>query len=120
MSVNAVNKGKPSTLDHIQEHINLLSDPNVANILSMLGQQPLSPPGGSPVSPENAAPPQPNQQGQEEVQGLLENPQAQSVAAQGQGQLPSPAAPAPVTDAQGNPVAQPTDPAQAMANQIGQ
>lgn len=107
------------TLNHIQEHINLLSDPNVANILSMLGQQPLSPPGGSPVSPENAAPPQPNQQGQEQVQGLLENPQAQSVAAQGQGPLPSPAAPAPVVDAQGNPVAQPTDAAQAMANKVG-
>lgn len=36
--------------DHIQEHVNLLqtTDPN---ILGILGQQPLSPPGGSPVAP---------------------------------------------------------------------
>lgn len=84
------------TLEHIQEHIDILSDPNVANILSMLGQQPLGPVGGSPVSPENAAPQQPNQQGQEEVQALLENPEAQSLnAAQNQNiNLPSPAQPA--------------------------
>lgn len=107
------------TLAHIQEHINILSDPNVANILSMLGEQPLGPPMGTPVTPENAAPAQPNQQGQEQVQGLIENPQAQSVAAQGQGQLPAPAQPAPVVDANGNPVPQPTNPQDAMIKKIG-
>lgn len=37
---------------HIQEHIDLLrtTDPD---ILAMMGEQPLGPPGGSPVSPEN-------------------------------------------------------------------
>ena len=107
------------TLNHIQEHINILSDPNVANILSLLGQQPLGPVGGSPVSPENAAPADPNVQGQEGVPPLLENPQAQSAAAQPQGGLPQPAQPAQVTDAQGNPVNLPTDPAAAMANKVG-
>ena len=83
------------TLDHIQEHIDLLSNPNISNILSMLGQQPLGPIGGSPVAPENAAPAQPNIQGQEQVAGLLDNPQAQSVSATAnQGPLPAPATPA--------------------------
>lgn len=41
-----------SVLDHIQEHINLLqtTDPN---ILAIVGEQPLSPPGGTPVNPAN-------------------------------------------------------------------
>lgn len=45
-----------SVLSHIQEHINLLksTDPN---LLSLLGQQPLAPPGGNPPSPQG---PQPN------------------------------------------------------------
>lgn len=44
------------TLDHIQEHINLLrtTDPD---LLAMMGEQPLSPPGGNP-----AAQPDPNAQ----------------------------------------------------------
>lgn len=48
------------TLDHIQEHINALQtvDPQ---LLAILGQQPLSPPGGSPVAPQNAQAPQPNE-----------------------------------------------------------
>lgn len=39
------------TLAHIQEHITLLqtSDPN---LLSIIGEQPLAPPGGSPVNPQ--------------------------------------------------------------------
>jgi hypothetical protein len=99
------------TLAHIQEHINILSDPNVANILTMLGEQPLGPVGGTPPAPENAAPAQPNQQGQEEIAALQANPQAQSVSVQeNQGPLPSPAQPPAVTDAQGNPVPQPTTP----------
>jgi hypothetical protein len=45
-----------TVLGHIQQHINLLktADPN---ILSLLGQQPLAPPGGNPPSPNG---PQPN------------------------------------------------------------
>jgi hypothetical protein len=105
------------TLSHIQEHINILSDPNVANILSLLGEQPLGPPMGTPVAPENAAPAQPNQQGQEEVAGLIANPEAQSVAATAnQGQLPAPATPA----GSGTVLPeQPTSPEQAMAQQMG-
>lgn len=40
-----------SVLDHIQEHINLLqtTDPN---ILAIVGEQPLSPPGGTPAGPQ--------------------------------------------------------------------
>jgi hypothetical protein len=42
-------------LDHIQEHINLLqtTDPN---ILSIIGEQPLAPPGGAGVAPGTVAP----------------------------------------------------------------
>lgn len=83
------------TLSHIQQHIDLLSNPDVANILSMLGQQPLSAPGGTPNAPQNLAPPQPNQAGQEQIPPLLENPQAQSVSAIDPEQnLPQPATPA--------------------------
>jgi hypothetical protein len=107
------------TLAHIQEHLDILSNPNVANILTLLGEQPLGPPAGSPVSPENAAPQQPNQAGQEEIPGLMENPQAQSVAVNAnQGPLPQPASPPPVQGAQG-PVEQPATPQAAMAKQIG-
>lgn len=107
------------TLSHIQEHINILSDPNVANILSLLGEQPLGPPGGSPPSPQNAAPEQPNQAGQEEIPTLMANPEAQSVSATAnQGQLPSPATPPTVQGPQG-PVEQPQTPQAAMAKKIG-
>lgn len=39
-----------SVLDHMQEHINLLqtTDPN---LLAIIGEQPLAPPGGTPVAP---------------------------------------------------------------------
>jgi hypothetical protein len=103
------------TLSHIQEHIDLLSDPNVANILGILGQQPLSSPGGTPNSPQNLAPEQPNQQGQQQVPPLLENPQAQSVAvSDNMSQLPSPAQPAGV--AEGILPEQPTNPNTLFAN----
>jgi len=105
------------TLAHIQEHLDILSNPAVANILTLLGEQPLGPPMGSPPSPENAAPPQPNAQGSEEVAALQANPEAQSVAATAnQGALPAPAAPA----GSGTVLPpQPTSPEEAMAQQMG-
>lgn len=72
-------------LNHIQQHILSLqqTDPN---LLSMLGQQPLSPPGGSPVAPQQAqAAPQPE----------APNPAAQAgiPPAEAQPNLPEPASP---------------------------
>lgn len=79
------------TLEHIQQHIDILSDPNVANILMQLGQQPIAPPAPPmPPAPE----PQPNQA---DIQNnLAGNPQANSVDMQTQlqGELPQPAQPA--------------------------
>lgn len=48
---------------HIQEHIDLLrnTDPD---ILTILGQQPLSPPGGSPAAQQQQMPPDASMQGQ--------------------------------------------------------
>jgi hypothetical protein len=78
------------TLDHIQEHIDILSDPNVANILTLLNQQPLGPVGGSMPAPVEGQ--VPNQQGMDQAQSLLQNPQAQSVSTTQQaGPLPQPA-----------------------------
>jgi hypothetical protein len=106
------------TLAHIQEHIDILSNPDVANILTMLGEQPLGPPMGTPPAPGTVAPEQPMQQGQEQIPPLLENPQAQSVAATAnQGPLPSPAQPAGVS--QGVLPPQPTTPEQLAANNLG-
>jgi len=106
------------TLNHIQEHLDILSDPNVANILTLLGEQPLGPPGGSPPAPANALPEQPNQQGQEEIAGLLENPEAQSAAVvDNQQNLPQPAQPAGVAD--GILPEQPTTPQQLAAQNLG-
>jgi hypothetical protein len=102
---------------HIQEHIDILQNPNVANILSMLGQQPLPPQGGTPPNPQTVAPEQPNQQGAQETQQLLENPQAQSVAVNDQVQqmgLPQPAQ-APAVQGPQGPVEQPTTPQQLAA-----
>lgn len=45
-------------LDHIQEHINLLRTTN-PDLLALIGEQPLAPPGGSPVAPQ-MPPNQPN------------------------------------------------------------
>lgn len=39
--------------DHIQEHITLLQTTN-PDLLALIGEQPLSPPGGSPINPQNA------------------------------------------------------------------
>lgn len=76
-------------LTHIQEHIDLLqtTDPN---LLALIGEQPLSPPGGSPLAPGTAAPDQPDQSLQPMSQ-VTENPLAEST--QAQGPIPAPAEP---------------------------
>lgn len=59
-----------NVLGHIQQHIHLLqtTDPN---LLSLLGQQPLAPPGGNPPSPNQ---PQPNGGAQPPRGGLAATP----------------------------------------------
>lgn len=66
------------TLNHIQEHLNLLrtTDPD---LLAINQEQPLGPAGGSPVTPGNAAPAQPNKQGSN-LDQIMANPNAQNVA----------------------------------------
>ena len=78
-------------LAHIQEHIDLsrTTDPN---ILAMIGEQSLSPPGGTGVAPENVAPIDPNQPQQSPAE-MLANPEAQMTAPQSSTGLPSPAQP---------------------------
>lgn len=85
-------------LDHIQEHIQLLynTDPN---ILALIGEQPLAPPGGTPVAPGTAAPQQPDQSMQP-MSNVQQNPIAETQAAGGQ--VPAPAEP-PVDPATGMP-----------------
>lgn len=81
------------TLAHIQEHLDILRNPDVADILVMIGEQPLTAPGGTPNAP--IAPDQLNQSGQEQAANLLQNPEAQSVSLQqNMGPLPQPAQPA--------------------------
>jgi hypothetical protein len=90
-------------LGHIQEHINILSDPNVANILMQLGQQPIMPPAPMPPQgggPEGGAPPaamaSPQAGSPQAGQPLPENAPANSPELQAQmaGELPQPATPA--------------------------
>lgn len=94
------------TLAHIQEHISLLqtTDPN---LLSIIGEQPLAPPGGSPINPQQQGG-MPSAQGAS--QPLQGNPMAQ--AAPG---MPSPPE-APAIDGQ----AQPSTPEELMAMNTGQ
>jgi hypothetical protein len=74
-----------AVLGHIQEHINLLrtTDPD---LLAMIKEQPLSPPGGSPANQQMQQPPNSAMQGA--------NPQAMGMPEQGMPGLPSPASPA--------------------------
>lgn len=77
------------TLDHIQEHINLLQtlDPQ---FLAMMGEQPLSPPGGSPIASQQ--PPNTNQP-QGNPSEVMNAPLTQSTdATQAQGLNPPPPA----------------------------
>lgn len=68
---------------HILEHINLLqsTDPN---LLALIGEQPLSPPGGSPIAPGTAAPDQPPGDSLQAMSQIQQNPQAAGTQAQGQ------------------------------------
>lgn len=84
------------TLAHMQEHINILSNPNVANFLQSQGQTPIAPqnvpqadlsqgqgqPGGAPNQPAPSD------------ESLIANPQAQSVSSLNAENIPSPAQPA--------------------------
>lgn len=91
------------TLAHIQEHINILSNPEVANLLMSMGQKPIQPP--MPPAPpqggqggEMAPPPQEMGPGPgSEAQGpapLLSNPKSQDVSVLADsGALPNPALP---------------------------
>jgi hypothetical protein len=83
------------TLAHIQEHINILSNPNVANILTSQGQTPIAPPQQPQPAPQpvgNTA--NVNAAAVENTQDLVANAQAQSVATAGAPELPAPAQPA--------------------------
>jgi len=78
-----------SVLDHMQEHINLLqtTDPN---LLAIIGEQPLSPPGGSPVNP--AAPNVPTEGGaaatMDPSMGAPQQPEMPEAAGVKEGLLP--------------------------------
>jgi hypothetical protein len=94
------------TLAHMQEHINILSNPNVANFLMTQGQSPIAapvppqetpaggnalPPGQIPPPPQGAAP---APAGPPMDPGLMGNPQAQDMGVMSQmGDLPQPATP---------------------------
>ena len=80
--------------DHIQQHINLLrtTDPD---LLAMMGEQPLSPPGGTPLGPEalpggpiNTTPIQQNQGG-----AVAPAPDAALPPTEGNAEVPDPANP---------------------------
>lgn len=94
-----------SVLDHIQEHINLLqtTDPN---ILAIIGEQPLSPPGGNPVNPQ-----QPAGVNMDQGAAQMMDPNL------GPQNLPNPAEPAGVSD--GTLPNQPTNPAELLAKNTG-
>jgi hypothetical protein len=68
-------------LAHIQEHITLLqtTDPN---LLGLIGEQPLAPPGGTPINPQTGQPEQPAQPMQPMSQ-TMQNEQAGNVQSSG-------------------------------------
>ena len=80
-----------TVLAHIQEHIDLSMTTN-PNILSMIGEQPLAPPGGTGVAPDTVAPPDPNTP-QQSPADMMNNPQAESTQPQSSTGLPTPAEP---------------------------
>ena len=89
------------TLAHITEHIQLLQETD-PNLLSIIGQQPLAPPGGTPINPSQPGGVPGAQGASAPLQGT---PEAQAVP-----DLPSPAQ-APAIDGQ----PQPQTPEQLMA-----
>lgn len=89
------------TLAHIQEHINLLqtTDPQ---LLALMGEQPLSPPGGTPINPQQ--PDQLNQPTGGSPGEVMDQPLAESNNAAALGiNPPQPAQPPPVAAPPGMP-----------------
>lgn len=87
------------TLAHIQEHINILSNPNVANILTSQGQTPIAPPQQQQPAPlpvgNTANVSQASVEGVDQIADQYSSPQAQDMSVQSQmGALPQPAQPA--------------------------
>lgn len=89
---------------HLQEHLDILSNPALANMLIALGQTPIAPPPMQQMPPEGGGeggvPPVASPQAGS-PQDLMSNPQAQDVSLQTQveGQLPAPAtAPEPFSE----------------------
>lgn len=70
-------------LAHINEHIQLLqtTDPN---LLALIGEQPLSPPGGMPINPQGPE----GMPMDQSVAGLQQNPGAETMQAAGPGMVP--------------------------------
>lgn len=100
------------TLAHMQEHINILSNPEVANFLQTQGQQPIQPmgmpqpmPGQPAQAPQQAAAPS----------DLMSNPQAQDVSSLNQVAPALPEAAQPAINDQGLP----QTPSQNFANLTG-
>ena len=87
------------TLTHINEHIRLLQETD-PNLLSIIQEQPLSPPGGTPVNPNTVAPN--TNQPDQDLSGLLNTPLTGGPEAQGIS-LPKPAQP-PLDPATGLPL----------------
>lgn len=96
------------TLDHIQQHIELLqtTDPN---ILALFGEQPLGPPAGSPVAPGTVAPGQPSANAMGDASGAMMAPEAGGVGA-GAAKLPVPG------ETQGKILPQPAQPPKVAQN----
>lgn len=84
------------TLDHINDHIRLLQETD-PNLLSIIGEQPLAPPGGSPVNPQQQGG-MPGAQGAsipmqgtpmtQAMPGMPQAAQAPDIMGQGQPQTP--------------------------------
>lgn len=104
--------------EHIQEHISLLqtTDPN---LLQILGQQPLAPPGGSPIGPQNTNQPNNPSEQMSDMMGLPQGPMPTQMEQMGASvNLPKPAQPPQIP---GQLLPQPTTPEQLlMRNTNGQ
>lgn len=84
------------TLDHINEHIRLLQETD-PNLLSIIGEQPLAPPGGSPINPQQqggmpgaqgASAPMQGTPMTQAMPGMPQAAQAPDIMGQGQPQTP--------------------------------
>lgn len=87
------------TTQHLQEHLDILSNPALANMLITLGQTPIAPPPQPQMMPpqggEGGAPPAATSPQAGSPQDMMTSPQAQDISVQTQieGQLPEPATP---------------------------